>query len=127
METFEEFIGQIEDPQHAQRTKEVLDFITQKYPQLQHRIAWNQPMFTDHGTFIIGFSVSKKHMAVSPERAGIIHFSNEIIQAGYEHSKELVRFPWDKPIDYRLLKKMIEYNIADKGNITAFWRKPDET
>ena len=24
-------------------------------------------MFTDHGTYIIGFSVSKKHLAVAPE------------------------------------------------------------
>jgi len=80
-------------------------------------------MFTDHGTFIIGFSVSKKHLAVSPERAGIIHFSEEIIKAGYEHSKDLMRFPWDKPIDYTLLKKMIDFNIAEKADMTGFWRK----
>lgn len=31
-------------------------------------------MFTDHGTFIIGFSVSKQHLAVSPERQGLSIF-----------------------------------------------------
>ncbi len=126
METFAEYIAQIEDSQHRRRAEEVLDWVTQKYPQMQHKIGWNQPMFTNHGTFIIGFSVSKKHLAVSPERAGIIHFSDEIIKAGYEHSKELVRFPWDKPIDYSLLQKMIEFNISDKSNLKAFWRKTDE-
>jgi uncharacterized protein len=123
METFAEFIAQIEDPQHRKRTEEVLDWVTQKYPQMQHKIGWNQPMFTDHGTFIIGFSVSKKHMAVSPEREGIIHFSDEIIKAGYEHSKDLMRFPWDKPIDYMLLQRMIEFNLLEKADTTAFWRK----
>lgn len=59
METFADFITQIEEPKHRERTKEVLDWVTQKYPQMQHKIGWNQPMFTDHGTFIIGFSVSK--------------------------------------------------------------------
>ncbi|MCQ4950818.1 hypothetical protein NE646_14380, partial [Bittarella massiliensis] len=41
------------------------------FPDLTPKIAWNQPMFTDHGTFIIGFSAAKAHLAVAPERAGI--------------------------------------------------------
>ena len=48
-------------------------------------------MFTDHGTFIIGFSIAKNHLAVAPESAGINHFSDEIVQAGYDHTKQLVR------------------------------------
>lgn len=126
METFSEFIAQIEDPQHRKRTKEVLGWVTQKYPQMQHKIGWNQPMFTHHGTFIIGFSVSKKHLAVSPEQAGIDHFSDEIIKAGYEHSNHLMRFPWDKPIDYVLLQRMIEFNLSEKANTPAFWRKSEK-
>ena len=51
-------------------------------------------MFTDHGTFIIGFSVAKKHLAVAPERAGIERFSDDILQAGYTHSKEILRIGW---------------------------------
>ncbi len=124
METFAEFITQIEEPNHRERTKEVLDWVTQKYPHMKHKIGWNQPMFTDHGTFIIGFSVSKKHLAVSTEQAGISHFSDEIIKAGYEHTSNLMRFPWDKPIDYVLLQKMIEFNLSEKAELTDFWRKP---
>lgn len=87
------------------------------------KIAWNQPMFTDHGTFIIGFSIAKHHLAVAPERAGIIRFSDEIVQAGYEHTKELIRIRWDGPVDYSLLEKMIEFNIMDKADCSTFWRK----
>lgn len=122
METFDEFLMQIKDSNHRERTTEVLDWVSQKYPDLKHKIGWNQPMFTDHGTFIIGFSVSQKHLAVSPERAGIIQFSGEIIKAGYEHSNNLMRFPWDKPIDYRLLQRIIEFNISEKSKATSFWR-----
>lgn len=122
METFAEFIAQLKDSKQRERTKEVLDWVTQKYPNMEHKIGWNQPMFTDHGTFIIGFSVSKKHLAVSPEQAGIAHFSDEIIKAGYEHTSNLMRFPWDKPIDYDLLQNMIEFNLMEKENITTFWR-----
>lgn len=42
-------------------------------------------MFTDHDTFIIGFSAAKHHMAVAPEKAGIVRFSKENVQAGYDH------------------------------------------
>jgi uncharacterized protein YdhG (YjbR/CyaY superfamily) len=80
-------------------------------------------MFTDHGTYIIGFSTAKNHLAASPERAGIIRFSDEIVQAGYEFSKMLVRFPWDRPVDFSLLEKMIAFNIADKAGCSTFWRK----
>jgi uncharacterized protein len=70
-------------------------------------------MFTDHGTFIIGFSITKNHLAVAPESAGINHFSDEIVQAGYDHTKQLVRIPWNIPVDFSLLEKMIEFNILD--------------
>ncbi|MCM3292641.1 iron chaperone [Paenibacillus sp. MER 180] len=123
MEVFAEFLEKIEHPQHRDRTEEVLAWIIQKFPNLRPKIAWNQPMFTDHGTFIIGFSVSKNHLAVGPERAGIIHFSDEIEQAGYEQTKQLFRIPWSSPVPFSLLEKMIAFNILDKANCSTFWRK----
>ncbi|MCA0756960.1 iron chaperone [Paenibacillus sp. N4] len=123
MEAFEEYLAGINNPQHRARTEEVLEWVTKKYPNLEPKIAWKQPMFTDHGTFIIGFSVSNHHMAVAPERAGMIHLADEIAQSGYDHTKELVRIRWDGPVDFSLLEKMIEFNIMDKADCTTFWRK----
>lgn len=123
MQVFSDYLEKIDNPEHRVRTKEVLDWVTTTFPGLEPRIAWNQPMFTDHGSFIIGFSVSKDHLAVAPERAGIVRFSEEILQAGYDHSKELMRIRWSKPLDFSLLKKMIEFNILDKKECTTFWRK----
>lgn len=79
-------------------------------------------MFTDHGTFIIGFSISKKHIAVAPEEAGMVRFSDEISKAGYDQTKGMLRIPWDRPVDYPLLERMIEYNRMDKAGCTTFWR-----
>lgn len=123
MEVFADYLAQIVNLQHRARTEEVLAWVTNKFPDLMPKIAWNQPMFTDHGTFIIGFSVSKQHMAVAPERAGINQFAAEIVQAGYDHTKELVRIPWNSPVDFSLLEKMIEFNIGDKQDCTTLWRK----
>lgn len=96
MDDFAQFVAKIHNPQHRSRTEEVLGWVSNKFPNLMPKIAWNQPMFTDHDTFIIGFSVAKHHLAVAPERVGINRFSDAIVQAGYDHTKELVRIPWDK-------------------------------
>lgn len=123
MDTFTEFIAEIEQPEQRARVEEVLTWATTKFPTLEKKIAWNQPMLTDHGTFIIGFSVSKKHFAVAPEALGIEVFSDQIKEAGYGQTKNLMQIPWESPIDYGLLERMIEFNISDKANYSSFWRK----
>ncbi len=123
MEVFATYLAQIDNPQQRERTEEVLSWIVKKFPNLVPKIAWNQPMFTEHGTFIIGFSVAKKHLAVAPERVAITHFSDDIGQAGYEQTKELIRIKWEQPVDYLLLEKIIEFNILDKADYSTFWRK----
>ncbi|MBC2194169.1 iron chaperone [Listeria booriae] len=123
MEVFEEFIGNIENPEHQARMAEVLAWIETEYPDLGQRIAWNQPMFTDHGTFIIGFSVSKKHIAIAPEGEGMVRLADAIAASGYPTTKMLIQMPWDKPVDYMLIKTIIDFNIADKAECTTFWRK----
>lgn len=123
MEKFADYLAAIQDVEQRERLREVLDWVIQKFPNLESKIAWNQPMFTDHGTFIIGFSVSRQHFAVSPEVKGIEKFSDEIVESGYSHGKNIFRIKWDDPVDYTLLERMIQFNIDDKKECTAFWRK----
>lgn len=123
MEVFADFLKRIDNPDHLLRTEEVLSWVAETFPQLEPKLAWNQPMFTDHDTFIIGFSVSKQHLAVAPEQAGIRQFTDDIEKAGYDHTKELIRFKWNRPFDFELLEKLIRFNIADKADCTTFWRK----
>lgn len=122
MEDFAEYLANIDNPQHRERTEEVLAWVAKKFTNLEPKIAWNQPMFTDHGTYIIGFSVAKQHLAVAPESVGITRFADEIVQAGYGHTKQLVRIPWNSSVDYSLLEKMIKFNILDKADCSTFWR-----
>jgi uncharacterized protein YdhG (YjbR/CyaY superfamily) len=123
MEVFSEYLAHIDHPRNRARVEEVLEWVAKTFPNLKPKIAWNQPMFTDHDTFIIGFSIAKHHLAVAPERAGINRFADEIVRAGYDFTKELVRIRWDEPVDYSLLKKMIEFNMVDKAQCLTFWRK----
>ncbi len=123
MEIFDDYLKRIDHPQIRACIEEVLGWVNKKYPSLEPKVAWNQPMFTDHDTFIIGFSVSKNHLAIAPEKAAIDQFSSAIIEAGFEHTMGLIRMPWNSPIDYSLLEKIIAFNILDKADCATFWRK----
>ena len=123
MELFEEYLAKIENETHRSRMREVLAWVKDTFPTLAPKIAWNQPMFTDHGTFIVGFSAAKGHFAVSPEAQGIAAFSNDIAKAGYSQTSNLFRIQWDEPVDFPLLERIIRYNIEDKKDCATFWRK----
>ncbi|MGC2952001.1 iron chaperone, partial [Enterococcus faecium] len=49
--------------------KDLFAKITETKPQLDTTVKWNQPMFTDHGTYIIAFSFAKNHFSIAPEKA----------------------------------------------------------
>lgn len=123
MSTFENYLSKIDNLRHKEKLEDIFSWVSKEYPQLEQRIAWNQPMFTDHNTFILGFSISKNHIAITPEKAGIDHFSKQIKDAGYEQSTMIFRIKWDDIVNFDLLKDMIDYNLKDKVNCQTFWRK----
>ena len=122
MKIFKEFLQGIDNPIHLNKVEELLNWVNTKFPGLEPLLKWNQPMFSDHGTYIIGFSVSKQHIAIAPEQAGINQFVDAIEKAGYDHTKEIIRIKWNQSIDYELLERIIEFNILDKSNHSKFWR-----
>lgn len=124
MTEFMEFLDAIDNPEHRARTQQVLQWVTDTFPQLGRRIAWGQPTFTDHGTFIMAFSLAKAHLAVAPETVTLERFSQRIEQAGYTYTKMLMRIKWDQPVDHDLLKDMIAFNIEDKKDHKGYWRVP---
>ena len=126
METFKDFLDQITDPAQRARTQEVLSTVAERFPQLGTRIAWGQPTFTHHDTFIISFSLARQHLAVAPETKTLRHFAEDIKAAGYETTQMLLRLPWNKPVNYDLLKKMIAFNIQDKKDVTTYWRRAED-
>ena len=120
--TLDEFLATIPNADNRARMVEVLDWVAQHYPELELRIAWNQPMFTHHGTYIVGFSAASKHMAMAPERATMIRFEQVMRERGTDFGTMLARQPWNKPFDYELLDAFIQHQLTEKQDITSFWR-----
>jgi len=120
----EEFRGWLEalgDADRRARLEEVFAWIGERFPQLERVIKWNQPMFTDHGSFVIGFSSSKSRWAFMIEPPGLERFADEIAAAGYSATANLVRVGWEQPADYGLLERMIAFAIEQKAGVTTFW------
>lgn len=126
METLLEYLDSIKEEGQRQRMKEVLDWTAATFPQLSPRIAWGSPHFTFEDTFIISYSHSKQNLAVSPEYKGLQQFAARFDEAGLIHSKMIVRFPWNKPVDYDLLRDMIAFNLKDKKGYKTYWRKKED-
>lgn len=122
METFEGYLNAMGEPEQRAMMAEILDWVKEKYPELNTRIAWNQPMFTNHDTYIIGFSHSKKHISMAPEVKPIKEFKDQIEASGLSHTDNIIRITWKDPIPYELMETLIDYNIEDKAGYTKFWR-----
>ena len=122
IKTLDEFLATIPDDDNRERMVDVVVWVGLTYPELELRIAWNQAMFIHHGTYIIGFSAASKHRAVAPERATMIRFEPVMRERGTDFEKRVARQPWDKPFDYELLDAFIQYQLAEKQDVTSFWR-----
>ena len=122
IKTLDEYLATIPDYDNRARMVDVLVWVGLTYPELELRIAWNQPMFTHHGTYIIGFSAASKHMAMAPERATMIRFEPVMRERGTDFGTMFARQPWNKPFDYELLDAFIQHQLAEKQDITSFWR-----
>ena len=120
--TLDEYLETIPDDDNRERMVDVLVWVGLTYPELELRVAWNQPMFTHHGTYIIGFSAASKHMTMAPERATMIRFEQVMRERGTDFSTMLARQPWNRPFDYELLDAFIQHQLAEKQDITSFWR-----
>jgi len=121
MEVFSEYLDKLDDAFKYNRMKELLSW-TQNEFHLVPRLAWNQPMFTNKGTFIIAYSYSKNHISVAPEAVTLEKFKDDILKANYKPTTQIFRIPWNEKIDFSLLKKIIEFNIIDKDGYDKFWR-----
>jgi len=118
---FKDYLHSIEDLEMRQKMQAVLDFCCSNYPNLQPKIAWNQPMFTDHGTYIIGFSVAKDHLVVGLELKTMNHFVDLIKAQGFTAKKMTFQIKRHQAIPETLLKTILDETIVLKQDINTFW------
>lgn len=123
MNEFLSFLESMIDTQKRDKMEEILTWINKSFTYLTPKIMWNQPIFLDHGTFIIGLSYSKKHISIAIEMEPFERFKDAILASGYKCSKMLFSIEWEAIINYSLLQEIIEYIIKSKKMCNSFWQK----
>lgn len=119
---FDEYLLKAGSAESGDKVEMVFDWIESEFPQLKPDVKWGTPLYTYHGTFIIGVKPAKNHFSINPEVKGIQVFSDNIKASGYTHAAMTYKIKYNDEVDYKLLKDIIEYNIEDKKYHDKFWR-----
>ncbi|CEA01306.1 hypothetical protein BN1048_01325 [Jeotgalicoccus saudimassiliensis] len=121
-DVFKPYVEKIEYEAGREKVREVYRWIESEFPELKREVKWSTPLYSHHGTFIVGVKPAKKHFSINHEPKGIEVFSSKIKHAGYSHEKMTYKIKYSDEVDYGLLKEIIEYNIEDKKDAGKFWR-----
>ena len=78
-------------------------------PGAEETISYQIPTFTLKGQYLIYFAAYKKHIGLYPAPRGVEKFKKEL--SAYEGGKGTVRFPFDKPIPFGLISRIVKFRI----------------
>ncbi len=118
--TYGEYMDTILSFKKREKFHNLIEWVKKVFPTLSLVIKWNQPMFTDDGTFIISFSHAKNHISVSPEKLIMDKFIDRI-DRDYSFTKMLFHIKWNQEVNDELLKDIIEESIKYKKDYDKFW------
>jgi uncharacterized protein YdhG (YjbR/CyaY superfamily) len=80
-------------------------------PEAKETISYNMPGFTLNGHYLVYFAAYKKHIGMYPVPTGDAQFNAEL--SAYVAGKGTVRFPFDKPIPFDLIRAMVTYLVRE--------------
>ncbi len=97
-----------------EKLQEVRKFIHNCVPEAKEAISWGMPTFKLNGN-LIHFAAFKKHMGLYPGESPIVEFKKEL--ENYKTSKGAIQLPFDKPIPFDLIKKIVELRKKENTEI----------
>ena len=110
--TIDEYISTFPDDIQAILEK-MRQAIHKAAPEVEETISYGIPTFDLNGKHLVFFAGWKHHISLYPIPAGDEAFQQKI--SHYKRAKGTIQFPFDKPIPYDLVEKIV-----------TFLRKPDE-
>ena len=101
------------DPTQAKTVRAIMKAITDKYPELELVIAWNQPMLRINTFYVFGASVSKNHISIAPWSTEVLdEFRPKLGE--YRVTKNTIAVPNDWDIDIKLLQAMVKARLVER-------------
>ncbi len=84
--------------------------IHQAAPEAQETISYKMPAFTLNGNLVY-FGAFKNHLGFFPIPTGIEKFKKEL--SVYPQGRGSVQFPFDRPIPYGLIAKIVKFRARE--------------
>jgi len=102
------------DPVKGQTMQTILDVITQNFPMLQPKIAWNVPHVCLAKTYVFGMAAFKNHLTLNPWSTAVMtEFTPRLIGSGYVVAKTTFQVPVAWPVDQVLLCDLVHARLAE--------------
>ena len=84
--------------------------IREAAPDAKEKISYGMPAFAMNG-ILVYFAAFKNHIGFFPTSSGIKAFKEEL--SVFEGGKGSVRFPFDKPIPFDLVSRIVKFRVKE--------------
>jgi uncharacterized protein YdhG (YjbR/CyaY superfamily) len=85
--------------------------IKEAVPEAGEKISYNLPTFTLNGSYLVYFAGWKNHIAFYGAPRGNPEFKEAL--SPYESGAGTLQFPYDKPVPYGLIGKIVKFRAAE--------------
>jgi uncharacterized protein YdhG (YjbR/CyaY superfamily) len=90
----------------------MIKVITDKYPDLEFVISYNQPMLRKGTMYVFGASVTKGYILIAPWSTDVLDkFRPKLTE--YKVNKKTIAVPSDWEVDIKLLQAMVKARLAE--------------
>jgi uncharacterized protein YdhG (YjbR/CyaY superfamily) len=108
--SIDEYIAEF-PPETQKVLEELRALIKATAPDATETISYAIPTFDLNGKHLVHFGGYKKHIGFYPTSAGTEAFQEEL--QPYKRSKGTVQFPLDQPMPTDLIRRIVEFRIAE--------------
>jgi len=89
-------------------------------PEADEAVSYGMPTFKLKGN-LVHFGAFKNHLGFYPIPSGLEQFKEELAQ--YKGGKGSVQFPYDQPIPYELITKIVQFRVTENLEKAAAKKK----
>lgn len=107
--TVDDYLARLSDTQRAALEKLRRDIKT-VVPSAEECISYDIPGYRLGSRLLVSFGAAKNHCAFYPGAHPIREHENEL--TGYHLAKGTIRFPAEKPLSARLVRKLVKTRVA---------------
>lgn len=108
-EEIDAYIEALEEPKRG-TLRALRRTILEAIPEAQQGIAYGMPAFRLGGKVVAGFAAFKNHLSYVPHSGSVIPELADELES-YSSTPGSLHFPIDKPLDKRVVERLIEVRL----------------